>query len=79
MLIAERLDGRPSVRLVSPAQYGYKSTKHLCRLDVHTLQAPPPAPRLRGVLFPITPRARVWEGSAMARSPPGSSVRSIAR
>jgi DMSO/TMAO reductase YedYZ molybdopterin-dependent catalytic subunit len=68
VLIAERLDGRPldsdhgaPVRLVSPAQYGYKSTKHLCRIDVHTLQAPPPAPRVRDVLFQDHPRARVWE------------------
>jgi DMSO/TMAO reductase YedYZ molybdopterin-dependent catalytic subunit len=43
VLIADRLDGRPldgdhgaPVRLVSPAQYGYMSTKHLCRIDVHT-------------------------------------------
>ena len=46
-----RLDGFPR----------YKSTKHLCRIDVHTLQAPPPAPRLRDVLFQDHPRARVWE------------------
>ena len=68
VLIADRLDGRPldsdhgaPARLVSPAQYGYKSTKHLCRIDVHTLEAPPPAPRLRDVLFQDHPRARVWE------------------
>ena len=43
VLIADRLDGRPldgdhgaPVRLVSPAQYGYISTKHLCRIEVHT-------------------------------------------
>lgn len=43
VLIADRLDGRPldgdhgaPVRLVSPAQYGYMSTKHLCRIEVHT-------------------------------------------
>jgi DMSO/TMAO reductase YedYZ molybdopterin-dependent catalytic subunit len=43
VLVADRLDGRPldgdhgaPVRLVSPAQYGYKSTKHLCRVEVHT-------------------------------------------
>jgi DMSO/TMAO reductase YedYZ molybdopterin-dependent catalytic subunit len=42
VLIAERLDGRPldgdhgaPARLVSPAQYGYVSTKHLCRVEVH--------------------------------------------
>ena len=43
VLIADRLDGRPldgdhgaPVRLVSPAQYGYISTKHLSRIEVHT-------------------------------------------
>jgi DMSO/TMAO reductase YedYZ molybdopterin-dependent catalytic subunit len=68
VLIAERLDGRPldsdhgaPVRLVSSAQYGYKSTKHLCRIDVHTVQAPPPAPRRRDVLLQDHPRARVWQ------------------
>jgi DMSO/TMAO reductase YedYZ molybdopterin-dependent catalytic subunit len=68
VLIAERLNGRlldsdhgAPVRLVSPAQYGYKSTKHLCRIDVHTLQAPPPAPRRRDVLLQDHPRARVWK------------------
>jgi DMSO/TMAO reductase YedYZ molybdopterin-dependent catalytic subunit len=68
VLIAERLDGRPinsdhgaPVRLVSPAQYGYKSTKHLSRIDVHTLDAPPPGTRLRDVLLRDHPRARVWE------------------
>jgi DMSO/TMAO reductase YedYZ molybdopterin-dependent catalytic subunit len=42
VLLADRLDGRPldgdhgaPVRLVSPAQYGYMSTKHLCRIEVH--------------------------------------------
>jgi DMSO/TMAO reductase YedYZ molybdopterin-dependent catalytic subunit len=49
VLVADRLDGRPldtdhgaPVRLVSPAQYGYVSTKHLCRIDVHTSE-----PRVR--------------------------------
>ena len=43
VLIAENLDGRPldsdhgaPVRLVSPSQYGYISTKHLSRIEVHT-------------------------------------------
>src|SRR5918994_1677108 len=42
VLVADRFDGRPldgdhgaPVRLVSPAQYGYTSTKHLCRIEVH--------------------------------------------
>ena len=42
VLIADRLDGEPlppehgaPVRLVSPRQYGYISTKHLCRIELH--------------------------------------------
>jgi DMSO/TMAO reductase YedYZ molybdopterin-dependent catalytic subunit len=41
VLLADRLDGRPlapkhgaPVRLVSPGQYGFISTKHLCRIEV---------------------------------------------
>ena len=41
VVIADRLDGRPldpdhgaPVRLVSPSQYGFISTKHLCRIEV---------------------------------------------
>jgi DMSO/TMAO reductase YedYZ molybdopterin-dependent catalytic subunit len=41
VVIADRLDGRPlepehgaPVRLVSPGQYGFISTKHLCRIEV---------------------------------------------
>ncbi|HZM39973.1 MAG TPA: molybdopterin-dependent oxidoreductase [Acidimicrobiales bacterium] len=40
VLLADRLDGHPldgdhgaPVRLLSPAQYGYMSTKHLCRIE----------------------------------------------
>ena len=49
VLLAERLDGQPldgdhgaPIRLVSPKQYGFISTKHLCRIEVHTSE-----PRLR--------------------------------
>lgn len=49
VLLADRLDGRPldadhgaPVRLVSPAQYGFISTKHLCRIELHTAE-----PRVR--------------------------------
>jgi DMSO/TMAO reductase YedYZ molybdopterin-dependent catalytic subunit len=49
VLIADRLGGEPladehgaPARLVSPAQYGYMSTKHLCRIELHT-GAPGPA------------------------------------
>jgi DMSO/TMAO reductase YedYZ molybdopterin-dependent catalytic subunit len=69
VLIADRLDGRPldgdhgaPVRLVSPAQYGYISTKHLCRIEVHTGE--PEDARASGIsarLFESHPRARVAE------------------
>jgi DMSO/TMAO reductase YedYZ molybdopterin-dependent catalytic subunit len=45
VLLADRLDGQPldgdhgaPVRLVSPAQYGFISTKHLCRIELHTAE-----------------------------------------
>ena len=45
VLIADRLDGRPldgdhgaPARLVSPNQYGFVSTKHLCRIELHTAE-----------------------------------------
>jgi DMSO/TMAO reductase YedYZ molybdopterin-dependent catalytic subunit len=67
VLIAERLDGRPlhpdhgaPVRLVSPKQYGFVSTKHLCRIEVHTA-AGQVKPFSRGPLIEPHPRARVWE------------------
>jgi DMSO/TMAO reductase YedYZ molybdopterin-dependent catalytic subunit len=69
VLIADRLDGRPldgdhgaPVRLVSPAQYGYISTKHLCRIEVRTSE--PDRPRwslLESWLLRSHPRARVAE------------------
>ena len=67
VLIATRLDGRSlssahgaPVRLVSPGQYGYINTKHLCSIEVH-----PSEPRLEHPLsrfHPIAshPRGRVW-------------------
>jgi len=69
VLIADRLDGRPldgdhgaPVRLVSPAQYGYISTKHLCGIDVHAGEpAAARASRLSSRLLRPHPRARVAE------------------
>ena len=73
VLIAERLNGRPlstdhgaPVRLVSPSQYGFMSTKHLCQIVLHTSR---PAvstrrPALLGHLPHLIrdhPRARVWQ------------------
>ena len=69
VLVADRLDGRPldgdhgaPVRLVSPAQYGYKSTKHLCRIEVHAGE--PKRQRwtlVESWLLRSHPRARVAE------------------
>ncbi len=69
VLLAERLDGHPlgadhgaPVRLVSPAQYGYVSIKHLCRIEVHSSE--PQRPRgslINRRLLESHPRARVWE------------------
>jgi DMSO/TMAO reductase YedYZ molybdopterin-dependent catalytic subunit len=76
VLIAERLDGRPldadhgaPVRLVSPSQYGFISTKHLCRIERHTTAPeqryehldPFSRAMLRGPLIQAHPRARVWQ------------------
>lgn len=69
VLIADLLDGRPldgdhgaPVRLVSPAQYGYVSTKHLCRVDVHTGEPKHADTSLiSGRLLRSHPRARVAE------------------
>ena len=73
VLIAEHLGGRPldsdhgaPVRLVSPSQYGFISTKHLCRIEVHTEE---PAGRYHPSRFRqlgldlVKPhaRARVWK------------------
>jgi DMSO/TMAO reductase YedYZ molybdopterin-dependent catalytic subunit len=74
VLIADRLDGQPldgdhgaPARLVSPGQYGYVSTKHLCRIELHTaeptgVRAAHPISQivLRGPLIQTHPRARVW-------------------
>lgn len=68
VLIADRLDGSPlngdhgaPARLVSPQQYGYINTKHLCRIDIHTSEPPRQESLLERLLVPSHPRARVWE------------------
>ena len=90
VLLADRLDGRPlnaahgaPVRLVSPKQYGYKSTKHLCRIDVHTSE---PARTYHASSFlqlglrAVTPhpRARVAQ-EERHRHLPGWAVRPVYR
>ena len=88
VLIADRLNGEPldsdhgaPVRLVSPSQYGYMSTKHLCRIELHTRR-----PRARyhpsrlmeaGLrLVEPHPRSRVWE-EERHRFLPGRLVRPV--
>ena len=77
VLIADRLDGRPldadhgaPVRLVSPSQYGFMSTKHLCRVEARTAGlemgrlGAATAIATIGLRSPLAgrhPRARVWE------------------
>lgn len=63
VLLADRLDGRPltiehgaPLRLVAPAHYGYKSVKHLHRIDFWRSGA---HYRPFGPRFMVHPRARV--------------------
>jgi DMSO/TMAO reductase YedYZ molybdopterin-dependent catalytic subunit len=89
VLIAENLDGRPldsdhgaPVRLVSPSQYGFISTKHLCRIEAHTSEPeerydPLPLVARVGLRSPLVkphPRARVWK-EERARQLPAWAVR----
>lgn len=80
VLIADRLDGRPldgehgaPVRLVSPGQYGFVSTKHLCRIEFHTSQ-PPDLDRWSPLA--AHRRARVWQEERHRRIP-GRVVRPV--
>ena len=71
VLIADRVDGEPLPgehggpwRLVSASQYGYKSVKHLHRIELHTRE---PSDRHADHLTALAlgvlgthPRARVW-------------------
>lgn len=73
VLIAEQLDGLPldsnhgaPVRLVSPSQYGFISTKHLSRIELHTNEPARhyhPSRRIQIGLQLVKPhpRARVWQ------------------
>ncbi|MFC7307193.1 molybdopterin-dependent oxidoreductase [Streptomyces monticola] len=82
VVIADRLDGRPldsdhgaPVRLVSPGQYGYISTKHLCRIEVHASRPPDPD---RWSPIAGHRRARVWQ-EERHRHLPGRAVRPFYR
>src|SRR5437773_6019622 len=73
VLIADRLDGQPlhgdhgaPARLVSPNQYGFVSTKHLCRIELYTAEPAAryhPSPLVQFGLELVKPhrRARVWQ------------------
>ena len=73
VLIADHLDGRPldgdhgaPVRLVSPSQYGFISTKHLCRIELHVAEPSAryhPSRQIQLWLTLVKPhrRARVWK------------------
>ena len=63
VLLADQLDGQPltaehgaPLRLIAPAQYGYKSVKHLSRIEPR-VQAPAYRPAM--LAFMDHPRARV--------------------
>lgn len=72
VLVADRLDGEPltaehgaPVRLVSPDQYGFVGTKHLCRIELYRSEPTAfyhPRRRLQRALRLVRPhrRARVW-------------------
>jgi DMSO/TMAO reductase YedYZ molybdopterin-dependent catalytic subunit len=81
VLLAEHLDGRPldgdhgaPVRLVSPGQYGYVSTKHLCRVELHTGEPPDLYASPVDRLLAAHPRARVWQ-EERHRHIPGRALR----
>src|SRR5216117_139661 len=90
VLVADRLDGRPldgdhgaPARLVSPNQYGLVSTKHLCRIELHTAELSEnyhssPIIDLGLHLIKPHPRARVWE-EERHRYLPAWSVRRVYR
>jgi DMSO/TMAO reductase YedYZ molybdopterin-dependent catalytic subunit len=81
VLIAEHLDGRPldgdhgaPVRLVSPGQYGFVSTKHLCRIELHAAEPADLYPTPVDRLLAAHPRARVWQ-EERHRHIPGRALR----
>ena len=74
VLVADHLNGRPltaehgaPVRLVSPDQYGFISTKHLCRIELYRSEPVGlyhPTKSIQRALRTVWPhrRARVWQG-----------------
>ncbi|MBA2325297.1 MAG: molybdopterin-dependent oxidoreductase [Actinobacteria bacterium] len=90
VLIAERLNGSPldadhgaPARLVSPNQYGFVSTKHLCHIELHTAEPTEnyhPSPIIQLGLQLVKPhrRARIWQ-EERHRHLPAWSVRPVYR
>ncbi len=90
VLIADHLDGAPldadhgaPVRVVSPSQYGFVSTKHLCHIELHTREPRDGYHRSfhidRGLrLVKPHPRARVWQ-EERHRYLPAWSLRGVYR
>lgn len=90
VLLADRLDGKPltpehgaPVRLVSPNQYGFNSTKHVGAIELHDREPPAiyhPNWRIQGFLNLVRPhpRASVWR-EERHRYLPGWVVRPIYR
>ena len=88
VLLADRLDGEPltpdhgaPLRLVSPQQYGFVSTKHLCRIELHTEDPGGryhPSPLIHWGLQLVKPhrRARVWN-EERHRFVPGRLIRPV--
>ncbi|MGH3475245.1 MAG: molybdopterin-dependent oxidoreductase [Nocardioidaceae bacterium] len=89
VLIADGLNGAAldgdhgaPARLVSPSQYGYISTKHLCRIEVHTSEPKAryhPSWRVRLALQALKPhrRARVWRQERHRYIPAGIYQRMV--
>src|SRR6266850_1758363 len=90
VLIADHLNDRPldsdhgaPARMVSPNQYGFVSTKHLCRVELHTAEPTEnyhPSQIIQIGLQLLKPhrRARVWQ-EERHRYLPAWSVRAVYR
>jgi DMSO/TMAO reductase YedYZ molybdopterin-dependent catalytic subunit len=88
VLLAEHLNGESltsdhgaPIRLVSPQQYGFVSTKHLCEIGLHTTRPreiyhPRRRTQLSLQLLKPHPRARVWY-EERHRYLPGPVVRPV--
>lgn len=87
VLLADRLDGAPlgadhgaPLRLVSPKQYGFVNTKHLCRIELltgeprncHGSASPVSHAGLRLLGYRRFTRARVWEQERHRFLPPAA-------